>query len=264
MSYSIKPLTIFFFSKKSVASTNQSPPTLLVHRDITSIRRLDNLGMSHPIPGLHILTIDTLGRVYYLAFSKHSVRESCWNAIQNAIFSIEDHTNLANDYNSIPTHDPQESFLLKSDRWARMQNKSGSKTHARLILNARRLSFDDADFMKCQNDKNEINNSICKFMESTLHQALALRPDSPLGSTISFLDMTCNFSSIPVHKLGNGDEALCFFINLYHCLLQHILLLLGPPSKVSCFLITLEKSKFPLYLRMYLILTDVIIFISLC
>mmetsp|Transcript_1402 Transcript_1402/g.2909 ORF Transcript_1402/g.2909 Transcript_1402/m.2909 type:complete len:1285 (-) Transcript_1402:132-3986(-) len=217
---------------------SKKPDRILLHRDIISVRRLDKVPMCHPMPGLHMLAIDTLGRVYYVAFGKHSVQENCFKTLQSAIFSACDTStyNSINEYDPIPTHDPQESFLLKSERWARMQTNSGSKTHARLILNARRINFfDDVDFLKRRNsspeDEEEMHLRICKFMESTLHLGLALRPDSPLRSTISFLDMTCNFSSIPLHKLGDGDMALCFFINLYHCLLQHILLLLGPPSK---------------------------------
>lgn len=208
----------------------KKPERVLLHRDITSIRRLDGLAMDYPMPGLHMLAVDTLGRVYYLAFARESMRESFLNILQNSVFLAEE----SSQSNPVPTHDPQEAFLLKSERWAGMQSKSASKPHSRLILNARRMKFDGTDFMRRAEDEDEILHvRITKFMESTLRHALTLGPQSALGSTISFLDMTCTFSSIPIHKLGAGDEALCFFINLYHCLVQHILLMLGPPTKSS-------------------------------
>ena len=64
--------------------------------------------------------------------------------------------------------------------------------------------------------------------------ALSLSPTSSLENLVVFLDTTSCLRSInlPDMDLG-GETAVCFFVNIYHSLLQHALLLLGPPTKSS-------------------------------
>lgn len=49
-----------------------------------------------------------------------------------------------------------------------------------------------------------------------------------------FLDLACTFREVDLSSLDrNSDEALCFFANLYHLIVRHMLLVLGPPSSAK-------------------------------
>lgn len=95
------------------------------------------IGISHipdeksPITGKSILKIETIGRVYYLAFPS---KDSC-NSLSAAI--LEHFSGVSFD-TSLPsfveTTDPRDRFVLKSGRW--------KPVGRRLILNARKFSFD--------------------------------------------------------------------------------------------------------------------------
>jgi hypothetical protein len=95
------------------------------------------IGISHipddksPIVGKSVLKIETIGRVYYLAFP---TKESC----HSLSASILEHFSGITFENSLPsfvdTADPRDRFVLKSGRWR--------PAGRRLILNARKFSFD--------------------------------------------------------------------------------------------------------------------------
>ena len=64
--------------------------------------------------------------------------------------------------------------------------------------------------------------------------SLSLTPESSLEDLVDFLDMCSCLRSLDLTAIDfDGDLAVRFFVNVYHCLLQHALLLLGPPSKNS-------------------------------
>lgn len=49
-----------------------------------------------------------------------------------------------------------------------------------------------------------------------------------------FLDLACTFREVDLSSLDlDSDEALCFFANLYHLIVRHMLLVLGPPSSAK-------------------------------
>lgn len=72
--------------------------------------------------------------------------------------------------------------------------------------------------------------------------AYDLSPDSGPHLLVAFLDLCSTFKALALGgptstststSTGldlHSDEAVAFFLNLYHTLLQHALLLLGPPS----------------------------------
>jgi hypothetical protein len=111
--------------------------------------------------------------------------------------------------------DPREAFVLKSGQW---------RPSSRLILNARRLSFD-------LNHSALVGVTPSQMSERALRMVYGLSPDSTTERLVAFLDLCSLFKAIPLHALDlASDEALAFFLNTYHTLLQHALLLLGPPS----------------------------------
>lgn len=51
---------------------------------------------------------------------------------------------------------------------------------------------------------------------------------------VPFLDLTSTFRTVNLRSLDlNSDEGLCFFANLYHLLVMHMLLVLGPTSSAK-------------------------------
>ena len=83
-------------------------------------------------------------------------------------------------------------------------------------------------------DRTRILLGCAAFSEKLLNDALQLTTDSSLEELIKFLDTTACLRSMEIHNLDlNSEAAVCLFVNIYHCLLQHALLLLGPPSRHS-------------------------------
>ena len=51
---------------------------------------------------------------------------------------------------------------------------------------------------------------------------------------VPFLDLACAFREVGLSSLDlESKEALCFFANLYHLLVRHMLLVLGAPSSAK-------------------------------
>lgn len=49
-----------------------------------------------------------------------------------------------------------------------------------------------------------------------------------------FLDLASTFRNVDLGILDlDSEEALCFFANLYHLVVRHMLLVLGPPSSAK-------------------------------
>jgi len=76
------------------------------------------------------------------------------------------------------------------------------------------------------------------FVEDLLSQALSFTLEALEvceNDFVRFLDCSSRLRTLPLQKLDlSGKEAFCICVNLYHCLLQHSLLLspCGPPTKV--------------------------------
>jgi hypothetical protein len=106
-------------------------------------------------------------------------------------------------------------------QWAEVQ--SGKKTITRTILNSRRMDFDlNEDYLKETGGPG-------KFVENLLSTALSFSLSSlekdPEG-LVTFLDAVSYLRLLPVVEIDrSGVDAFCLFVNLYHCLLQHSLLL---------------------------------------
>lgn len=60
---------------------------------------------------------------------------------------------------------------------------------------------------------------------------------------VPFLDQASTFRQVDLSKLDLGsDEALCFFANLYHVIVRHMLLVLGPPPSAKVINHNLDAS----------------------
>jgi len=111
--------------------------------------------------------------------------------------------------------------IFCSMQWAEVH--SGSKSIARSILNGRRMDFDlDQDFLKNA-------GGLGKFVEDLLSTCLSFSLSSLERNPerlVKFLDAVSHLRLVPIAEIDRrGVDAFCLFVNLYHCLLQHSLLL---------------------------------------
>jgi len=139
--------------------------------------------------------------------------------------------------------------VLKSGRWR--------PAGRRLILNARKFLFDEVEKPLKQIGGSDINTfpesseqstfhqlndePYWKFAERLLQSVFRLELGGPTDADgvfpgreaiINFLDETVKLKLINLQKDVNfsSPEALCFFTNIYHTLLMHARLVLGPPG----------------------------------
>lgn len=100
------------------------------------------------------------------------------------------------------------------------------------------MAFDLAPIASEADKKTGIHEQVASYVENLLRMALGFSPDTldatdPVFS--QFLDETARMRTLPLHEIDlSSREAFCIFVNLYHCLLQHSLLLAvdGLPNKV--------------------------------
>jgi len=213
----------------------------LVLNDVDVIRTLPHNSEYHPIPGFPTICVETPCRCYYFAFSDSEGLESFANLLRNQVAaSINNQGKMENEISN--------AFLLQkfqqmSDLTVVIEERkkwdtviSQNKARQRIILNSRRMVFDVEGFKS--DDTLSTEKVVGAFVQNLLSRALSFSlkelEESP-ESFIGFIDDTSRLRKIPIGQLDyGGKEAFCIFVNLYHCLLQHALLLspFGPLSKV--------------------------------
>ena len=110
------------------------PPSLtLLMGDITSVSLMDE--SFSKFPGYHILKLESVGRVTYLAFNTLAQCESFAGYVLELKSEAALDEESSNDLPSIEgvMSDPRDSFVLRSGRW---------RPQSRMILNSRRFQFD--------------------------------------------------------------------------------------------------------------------------
>lgn len=107
-------------------------------------------------------------------------------------------------------------------KWAEVRSGSKKKI-SRTILNSRRMEFDLDD------DHLQKAGGPGKFVEDLLATALSFSLSSlekDPERLVTFLDAVSYLRLLPVVEIDrSGVDAFCLFVNLYHCLFQHSLLL---------------------------------------
>ena len=165
-----------------------------------------------PLPSYSFLSVETFGRTHYLMFRSDKERDQCHDSIKGDI-----HANGASS-SSFTNHlisvdEPMEEFLHKSSMWDCSKRK---------LLNCRRYSF-KTPTTQAQPDSLEL-------AEQALLKATALQPKGPDDADLmSFLDCAAALKDADAHTL-NPDERLAFFLNLYHVMIMHAFIVLGPPD----------------------------------
>ncbi|KAI2513110.1 hypothetical protein MHU86_1148 [Fragilaria crotonensis] len=114
-----------------------------------------------------------------------------------------------------------------NQKWSKIP--SGSKSMHRSVMNGRRMTFDIETLASSDDEEDFETQRIESFVNKLLAFALSTTFDtieSDPASFSAFLDMTSQLRSIQLDRLDlSQPSALCIFANIYHCLLQHALLL---------------------------------------
>ena len=202
--------------------------------DVQSVRVIVSRRLG-PLPGLHLLSIDTPWMCHYVAFPDNDKRSRFKSELEGLILIIAEKKKTESSLQDESTfwqarfwQGFSSSIKSTEGKWASVQ--SGGKLKPRLLLNSRRMVFDLPGVAE---------NPIA-FVEGLLATALSLSQLAQLKEhpelLVAFLDSTSQLRCLRLQDLDLSSAlAFCTFVNLYHCLLQHALLLTvnGPLHKRS-------------------------------
>ena len=188
---------------------------------LASIVRVEKLNPedSPTLPTYSFMAIETMGRTIYLMFaSEQECDEWVEYLIEVSTFRPSDPVNeisspwsqesSKSESRLMSVDDPTEEFLHKSSMWNCKQRK---------ILNCRKFCF-------CPSGEDPH-----KVVQDALTRALEPREDSEEANLRAFLNSTSLLKGIRLEGLGE-KERLAFFLNLYHVMIMHAFLVLGPPD----------------------------------
>jgi hypothetical protein len=224
------------YSQIAVGTNTLSVITVIAFYDIQRVRRVDK-GV-HPLPGFPLLAIETSWKCHYLAFKTNEIRFGFLEVINKAIFADSEDMSTRDEWKARMWQSVQSSADSsgESEKWASII--SSKKRKQRIVLNSRRMPFDCDEFSFEKRDNNLFQQNLCSFVENLLQKALSFSLENLISNPkgfVSFLDETSRLRTFPLRSIDtSGKGALCIYANLYHCLLQHALLLAtgGPPTKV--------------------------------
>jgi hypothetical protein len=166
------------------------------------------------LQGFYFLSIETFGRTTYLMFPSQKERARWSGVIQEkskANNGLDKNNSLTNHL--INVDDPMSEFLHKSTTF---------DCNKRKILNCRRLSF--------QAPKPTSSQDTLALAEQALIKATALQAKGPNDADLmDFLDCAAALKDANAYDL-NDDERLAFFLNVYHVVIMHAFIVLGPPK----------------------------------
>jgi hypothetical protein len=222
------------------APMSKKPNLAVSFEEITSARKCEEHNTRCPLPGLYMLSIDTIWKCHYLTFIEETGREFFLKSLNDALFRTV--------YESIPQYSRKvapefESYRMSLEtsltgivgKWRAVSTgKKSNHKRQRRVLNNRRMAFDLASI----DNKGDSQGKVALYVENLLKMALSFAPETLNSSEsrfVEFLDEASRLRTLPLQDIDfSSKEALCIFINLYHCLLQHSLLLAvdGLPNKV--------------------------------
>ena len=232
------------------APLTKKPSLVVGFEEIISVRKCNpTIG---PLPGLLLLSIDTAWRCHYVAFLDEPQRDNFVKKMNDALFYAESQSNLTGKASEKRAGQAEEweSFKMSLEtsltgsvgKWASVSTgKKSKQKKPRRILNGRRMMFDldpVTETPKVGSNRSNIQDQVATYAESLLRMSLSFSPgalNSKQSNFIEFLDEASRLRSLPMHEIDfSSKEAFCIFVNVYHCLLQHALLLAvdGLPDKV--------------------------------
>lgn len=158
--------------------------------------------------GYYFLQVGTLGRTVYLMFASENERDS-WGDVLTA--AVDANKKGVDCLTLDGIDDPTDQFLHKSTMWDCQQRR---------VLNCRRFSFGVPS--------SDIDPTA--LVEKSLLLGSEAQ-ESPRDETrlVSFLDAVAALKDVDVYALCE-KERMAFFLNLFHVMVIHAYLLLGPPD----------------------------------
>ena len=167
-----------------------------------------------PLPSYYFLQIETCVRVTYIMFRVEVERNSWASTLNGMLKSRDSIRSFSREL--IESDDPVHEFLSKSTMWNCQKRK---------ILNCRRYSF------RSSHSKNA--EDTLQLAELALEKVLLLRRNGEVVADDSnlrqFLDYAASLKDADARSL-NEEEKLSFFLNLYHIMIMHSYIILGPPT----------------------------------
>jgi hypothetical protein len=220
----------------------KKPSLAVSFEEITSARVVCEEHRTTPLPGLYTLAIDTAWKCHYLTFLEVTGREYFLKNLNDALFhAVNEETNPRHSRKVAPEFESYRMSLETSltgtvGKWRAVSTgKKSNHKKQRWVLNNRRMAFDLVSIM----NEGDTQEKVASYVENLLKLALSFSPDTLNASEsrfVEFLDEASRLRTLPLDEIDlSSKEALCIFVNLYHCLLQHSLLLAvdGLPNKVS-------------------------------
>jgi len=163
-----------------------------------------------PLPTYYYLQIETFVHVTYLMFRSKEERDSWLDALDKM---LQDHRSTRSFDTELFTYeDPVHEFLTKSSMWNCQKRK---------ILNCRRNSF--------RTPRSNTPKETLQLAERALSKVLSLKPKGANDSDLrEFLDDAAALKQADAHSLSE-EEKCAFFLNVYHTMIMHSYIILGPP-----------------------------------
>jgi hypothetical protein len=187
--------------------------------NILDVRRLKS-DESPDFIGRYFLTVETFGRSFYLMFTDEKERDALLHATSRQMTVLQTPTDGSNisvgsgstvsEWRMPDVENPAEVFLHKSSTW---------ECRHRRILNCGKFSFRHRDPPE----------DPLALVEHTLSQALEPVDGSDESAKHEFLLSTADLKRADILTLSE-DAKLTFFLNLYHTMIMHAYLVLGPPD----------------------------------
>jgi hypothetical protein len=186
--------------------------------NIKSSSRTEGYEFDSPyIPQFYFSALETLGRTIYCMHAT-SIQCTQWIAsISTALKDIRGYLNLHEQEEGAwqtivhTPDDPAQEFLHCSSIWS---------CKGRRVLNCKKYLFNNVE--------KKIKETPCRFTEQLLQKALTLNSNSSHKLLCSFLDSASALKAVDVSILEEHDRK-AFFINLYHIMIMHAFVVLGPP-----------------------------------
>ena len=219
------------YEEKVVLFTSGSnlPSLQLSYFDVIAVRPLD-LNEFSPLPGYPIAVIETAWQCYYLAFPSEEMREEfCVTIVSQKDLSQESGLADKDLWKARFLQGFQDAVEATAStgtqKWAKIP--SGSKSLHRSVMNGRRMSFDVESLS--DEDEDFETGKVEAFASKLVRSALSITFDTierDPAAFSEFLDMTSKLRSLRLDRLDLSQQStMCIFANIYHCLLQHALLL---------------------------------------
>lgn len=227
---------IFESSVSFYAPLSKKPDISIPLYDVQKVRRLEDANDRYPLSGFPLVAIETAWKCHYIAFKNEDIRTDFLNALHTAVLSHYEYMPRRDEWNARMWQHVQSSADSsgESEKWASII--SSKKRKKRIILNSRRMPF-DCDVFPLFDNNADFQLNLASFVEKLLQKALSFSLENMMKDPkdfVQFLDETSKLRVLPVKYIDKSDKsAFCIYVNIYHCLLQHSLLLStgGPPTK---------------------------------